>query len=47
MLNRNDFKEIWHPSFCGIDLNSKFELSPGIKNIECLSEFIKNIKDEE
>ncbi len=47
MLNRNDFNEIRHPSFCGIDLNSKFELSPGIKNIECLSEFIKDIKDEE
>lgn len=29
-----------HPQFLGVDLNSCFEISPGIKNIELLNEFI-------
>lgn len=36
-----------HPRFAGVDLNSRFELSPGIKDIEKLNRFIKKIKDDE
>ena len=35
-------KKIKHPMFKGIDINSKFEVTPGIKNIEKIKEF----KDE-
>lgn len=31
--------KIVHPKFAGIDLNSKFEVSPGLKNVELLREF--------
>jgi len=36
--------KIDHPKFAGIDLNSKFEVSPGLKNVEMLKEFITEIK---
>ncbi len=35
--------KINHPKFAGIDLNSKFELSPGLKNIELLDKFLKEL----
>lgn len=33
-----------HPRLTGIDLNSRFELSPGIKNIELLKTFLKAVR---
>jgi len=36
--------EINNPSFSGIDLNSRFETSPGIKNTEMLKNFISDIR---
>lgn len=33
-----------NPSFYGIDINSRFEIKPGIKNIETLKLFISEIK---
>lgn len=33
-----------HPHLAGIDLNSRFEISPGIKNIELLNDFLKKIR---
>lgn len=39
-----EIKEIKHPLFLGVDLNSKFEIEPGLKNIELLDKFINNIK---
>ena len=36
--------KIDHPMFAGIDLNSKFEVKPGLKNVELLSGFLKEIK---
>lgn len=36
--------KIEHPKFTGIDLNSKFEVSPGLKNVEVLSGFLKEIR---
>lgn len=40
-------KAIRHPLFYGIDLNSKFELEPGLKDIRLLQQFIKSLKDEQ
>jgi len=37
-------QKIEHPKFAGIDLNSKFEDKPGLKNISVLKEFIRNFK---
>ena len=33
-----------HPRFAGIDLNSRFELSPAMKDIDKLEKFIKSIR---
>ena len=35
-----------HPRCIGIDLNSRFELSPGLKDIAKLKEFIYNLKEK-
>ncbi len=32
--------KIEHPKFAGIDLNSKFEIKPGVKNVELLRKFL-------
>ncbi len=37
--------KIEHPQFAGIDLNSKFETSPGLKNEELLNVFLKQLRD--
>ncbi|PQL92944.1 phosphoribosylanthranilate isomerase [Apibacter sp. wkB309] len=39
-------KEIKHPKLYGLDLNSKFEIEPGRKNIELIKEFIEEINYE-
>lgn len=36
--------KINHPKFVGIDLNSKFELEPGLKNVEMLNVFLKELR---
>lgn len=36
--------EIDHPKLAGIDLNSKFEISPGLKNVEMLKVFLAELK---
>lgn len=37
-------RQITHPSFYGIDLNSKFEIEPALKNIDSLQQFIRKIR---
>lgn len=37
--------KIKHPKFAGIDLNSRFEHSPGLKNIELLSGFLGGLRN--
>lgn len=37
-------KEVKHPALVGVDLNSKFETAPGLKNLEDLSHFVKQIR---
>ena len=39
-----DIKQLNHPQFAGIDLNSGFELSPAMKNVGQLKEFIEVIR---
>ena len=39
-----DILKIEHPKFAGIDLNSKFEVKPGIKNVKLLEQFISQLK---
>lgn len=39
----NTIKELKHPQFAGVDLNSQFEKSPGIKNDSKIHEFIKQL----
>jgi len=36
-------KEIKHPQFAGIDINSKFEIEPGIKDTNMIKEFIHKL----
>jgi phosphoribosylanthranilate isomerase len=42
--NLEEVKNISHPQFYGVDLNSKFETEPGIKNIEKLEKAFDIIK---
>jgi phosphoribosylanthranilate isomerase len=42
--NADQIKSISHTAFAGVDLNSGFETSPGIKNIELLKEFLHEIR---
>lgn len=37
-------KSFQHPMFAGIDLNSKFEISPALKDVEAIKTFIKRYK---
>lgn len=39
-------KEFHHPRFAGIDINSRFETAPGVKNIERIRTFLKELNDE-
>jgi len=39
-------KQIKHPRFAGIDLNSRFEIKPGLKDINLLQQFINTLKNE-
>ncbi|MCC5920926.1 MAG: phosphoribosylanthranilate isomerase [Cyclobacteriaceae bacterium] len=40
-------KTVSHPQFKGIDLNSKFEISPGLKDVDELEAFFIDLFDEE
>lgn len=37
-------KAFHHPQFAGIDLNSRFETAPALKDVQLIKEFIKQIK---
>jgi phosphoribosylanthranilate isomerase len=43
----DDILAIRHPQFAGIDLNSRFECKPAVKDIEKLKCFIKKIRNNE
>jgi phosphoribosylanthranilate isomerase len=37
-------KNIKHPKFAGIDINSRFETAPGMKDVETIKNFIKQLR---
>lgn len=39
-------KKVSHPKLYALDLNSRFELEPGLKNITLLEQFINQLKNE-
>ena len=43
---RNFKKQLNPPQFVGVDLNSKFEDLPGVKNVEKLTNFVSSLKNE-
>lgn len=46
-INGNDVKNILefnNPAFYGIDINSRFEIEPGLKDINALKKFISDIR---
>ena len=40
-------KQIVHPQFAGIDINSKFEIEPGVKDMSLIGKFMDEIKHKE
>jgi phosphoribosylanthranilate isomerase len=42
--NIEEVKSITHPAFYGVDLNSKFEISPALKDVEKLEKAFSTIK---
>ena len=44
--NLEEVKNIKHPAFYGVDLNSKFEVSPALKDIDKLKQAFKKINNE-
>jgi len=37
-------KKIEHPMLIGVDVNSKFEISPGYKDVKLLNSFVENLR---
>lgn len=40
-------RNIRHPAFSGVDLNSRFEIAPAVKNVTCLDRFIRTLKNNQ
>lgn len=40
----NELLQINHPKLAGIDINSKFEISPGVKSYSSISKFLDQLK---
>ncbi len=41
----DEIKNIQHQQFVGIDINSKFEIKAGLKDVEMIKKFIENLKN--
>lgn len=41
--NETEILSLAHPNMIGVDLNSRFEISPGLKNSNLISSFISNL----
>ncbi|MCE5204762.1 MAG: phosphoribosylanthranilate isomerase [Porphyromonadaceae bacterium] len=39
-----EIKSFIHPRFVGIDINSRFEIEPALKDIEMIKEFVKQLR---
>ena len=44
--NIEDYPDIQNPAFAGLDLNSRFELSPGMKDIRLLSNYLNKVRND-
>lgn len=44
MESVDSLARLCHPQLVGYDLNSRFELSPALKDIECLTQFLEQLK---
>ena len=42
----NEIKQFSHPFFRGIDINSKFEISPGVKDVSLIGDFIEKLDSD-
>lgn len=42
----NDLRELKHSFFYGVDINSKFETSPGLKDLDKVNKFVNELKKE-
>jgi phosphoribosylanthranilate isomerase len=42
-----EIKKIQHPGLYGLDLNSRFEIEPGLKDIKQIEQFLKTLRDEQ
>ena len=40
-----EIKEITHPKLYGVDVNSRFEIEPGLKNVELVKSFLDKLKN--
>lgn len=40
-----NIRQLSHPKFIGIDINSKFEISPAVKDVELVKQFIDKIRE--
>ena len=45
--NLDEVLELKHPQFYGLDINSKFEIEPGLKDVELLTKAFEKIKRHE
>lgn len=41
----SEIRRLRHPKFAGIDLNSRFETSPGVKDVAALAHFIEEMRN--
>jgi len=46
VADSSDLSKITHPKFIGIDINSGFELEPGLKDPDMITEFLENLKEK-
>ncbi len=44
LVNIEDVKQITHPQFYGVDLNSRFETAPGVKDIDKLKRAFNSLR---
>jgi len=41
----SEIKKIKHPMFMGVDINSKFEIEPGLKHVPRVEKFVNELKN--
>ncbi len=41
-----EVSELRHPALAGVDVNSRFEIEPGLKDVAALQSFIKELRDK-